>query len=1256
MIKTSKIFYNYTINKKRIKKKIIEWIFKTYGQNKATYFVDQLKELGFEYATKSGLSISLEDLKVPPIKKQLVNKALIDVENTELDVNKGKITEIERFQKIINIWNNTSEELKERVITYFKQTDPLNSVYIMAFSGARGNISQVRQLVGMRGLMADSNGQIIETPIKANFREGLSITDYIISSYGARKGLVDTAIKTADSGYLTRRLVEIAQRIVINEIDCKTKRGLKIKELKDETETILSFKERIMGRLLAVSVFDPKTKSIIAERNKQITSNLIKNFIKLKIKSVVIRSPLTCQCRRSICQKCYGLNLSSNNIVQLGEAVGIIAAQSIGEPGTQLTMRTFHTGGIFTGQIVRKVRSQYSGYVHFDSKLQIKLVRTNDGQNAFKSENKSVINIITYDNSIKKISIPPDTVLLIANNSYIKKSDVLFELPPKIKQIQDLKKEIKYVLSKSTGEILFTKNDLNLKNIQENRKSNGILWILSGQIYNLPLFTKLNINPFTKIYKNQSIAKSVFYTTLGGFVHFIKNPKTNQIRAFKISNSFKTFSHTKIFIQKQNSNINKCIIFLSKSQTISLKLEQIEKNKFLLGNLENRNYQTQTGGIFYTTDYQKNAIYLKYDRRLDSTVFYIPEMTIQKDLKQKDLKFKNEKYVKKNKEIFANYFINLSGYITVEKKESLKEIIIKPGLKYFINYNKIKNFFDLNIREFHQQVFFPGECLFEKFLINTLSYIELIKIPEKGLILFIRPIVRYEIIKKNLIIFLQKNYFHNLNFKIEPFSKNFTSGLPIKSDTSIQFIKYPIILNHSNSNIIFTFNKPTQKKSFCSATIKLSQIILMETLIPKEIKKTDTFLNFLIEQKQFIEPYTVLVSLDVLTSLNSNLYLIKEKKTIEKHTILITSQHDYETIYLENFNYSLNQNRFMNFNQKLGNNLIVKKSGLIEKVEGNKLTIRLGLPYLFTKDGILKKNLNDFVCKQDILGEFNYERLKTGDIVQGLPRVEELLEARNTKNEAILATKPGIVTNIKYGVIEKKILINRIIMHQMIEKDFEIHNIDKDAQILIKKFQFINICQPLTKGSLNPQKILNIYFRYYSTLGILNIYQSSYFSFKRIQTFLLSTIQAVYCSQGVNISDKHIEIIIREMTNKVAIDYPGKTDFLPGDLIDLEQAYYINTCLKEKNKITYRPILLGITKSALKTNGFLAAASFQETTRVLTKAAVEGKDDWLRGLKENVITGRLIPSGTGFFENKDLSYKNKLLFNSNIEKKIYKTI
>src|SRR5210317_111213 len=255
------IYQNTLINKKQLKE-LLAWSFSKYDSMQASLLADELKYLGFKYATQAGISISIEDLKVPATKNEMLEKANKDILNAEKICLKGKITDVERFQKIIDTWSIASESLKDNVVSYFKTYDPLNSVYIMAFSGARGNLSQVRQLVGMRGLMADPSGEIMRVPIKKNFREGLTITDYLMSGYGARKGIVDTALKTANSGYLTRRLIDIAQDIIIREKDCLTDQSFIFSISKTNLKNVDQIYQKTLGRVLTHSIFDEMTNQI----------------------------------------------------------------------------------------------------------------------------------------------------------------------------------------------------------------------------------------------------------------------------------------------------------------------------------------------------------------------------------------------------------------------------------------------------------------------------------------------------------------------------------------------------------------------------------------------------------------------------------------------------------------------------------------------------------------------------------------------------------------------------------------------------------------------------------------------------------------------------------------------------------------------------------------------------------------------------------------------------------------------------------
>jgi DNA-directed RNA polymerase subunit beta' len=520
-------YQNNLIGKKQLRQ-ILAWSFTNYDSMQACALADELKYLGFRYASQAGISISIEDLRVPFVKSLMLEKANQEILNSEKIYLKGKITDVERFQKIIDTWSLTSESLKEQVIYYFKNYDPLNSVYIMAFSGARGNLSQVRQLVGMRGLMSDPSGQIMNLPIKKNFREGLTITDYLMSGYGARKGIVDTALKTANSGYLTRRLIDVGQDILIREKDCLTNQSFFLMS-KEKQDSKLIY-EKILGRVLSKPLFDSETKKLIADSNTQITPKLLEICKQKNIDKFYIRSPLTCNLYRAICQKCYGWDLASENIVDIGEAVGILAGQSIGEPGTQLTMRTFHTGGIFTSEARQQIISPINGIIRFYKMLKTVLLRTTRGEDVLITKNSGSIILIPTNETkeLQKIEILRNTILFPKNNQYIPKDTVIGELLNTNRQI---KTEIKPILSDTCGEILIPrlKKKVNLLN------NNRLIWILSGQLYNSPTNSFINFYPDYKLNRYSYIFRTKLINHHNGFITFLNNKEDLYQRLIKIS-------------------------------------------------------------------------------------------------------------------------------------------------------------------------------------------------------------------------------------------------------------------------------------------------------------------------------------------------------------------------------------------------------------------------------------------------------------------------------------------------------------------------------------------------------------------------------------------------------------------------------------------------------------------------------------------------------------------------------------------------
>ncbi|OAT80652.1 DNA-directed RNA polymerase subunit beta' [Desulfotomaculum copahuensis] len=335
-------YLNYVMEKKSMSR-LVDDCYRKLGYSATVELLDGIKKLGYRFATRAGVSIGVTDITIPEAKKDILANAEKQVETVETQYRRGLITEEERYRKVTEIWNDAKDQVT-RVL--METLDKFNPVYMMANSGARGNVQQISQLAGMRGLMADPSGRIIDLPIKANFREGLTVLEYFISTHGARKGLADTALRTADSGYLTRRLVDVAQDVIVREDDCGTEEGIVVQEITEGTEVIEKLADRIIGRVVLEDVHHPETGELLAAAGREILEEQAEKIIKAGFKKLKIRSVLTCKSRYGVCRKCYGRNLATGHMVDIGEAVGIIAAQSIGEPGTQLTMRTFHTGGV----------------------------------------------------------------------------------------------------------------------------------------------------------------------------------------------------------------------------------------------------------------------------------------------------------------------------------------------------------------------------------------------------------------------------------------------------------------------------------------------------------------------------------------------------------------------------------------------------------------------------------------------------------------------------------------------------------------------------------------------------------------------------------------------------------------------------------------------------------------------------------------------------------------------------------------------
>ena len=432
-------YINELLSKKALRD-IIGNVIKICGVARTAQFLDDIKSLGYINAFRGGLSFNLDNVIIPEEKKMLVQKGYDEVDEIMSDYNNGFITNNERYNKIIDTWTRVNRDLSDVLMRQLKTDDDgFNSVFMMLESGARGSREQIRQLSGMRGLMAKpqksgaEGGQTIENPILSNFKEGLSVLEYFISTHGARKGLADTALKTADAGYLTRRLVDVSHDVIINEEDCGTLRGLVCTELKNNEDVVATLSERILGRVSVHDVVHPQTAEILVASGEEITEDIAAAIEESPIESVEIRSVLTCESKKGVCAKCYGRNLSSGRMVQRGEAVGVIAAQSIGEPGTQLTLRTFHVGGIASNVATQNnFLSKYDGYLVIDELRSVDAVDELGSKHQVVVSRLAEMRIIDPNTKIALVTqnIPYGSKLFFKNSTMVKKGDVIFEWDP----------------------------------------------------------------------------------------------------------------------------------------------------------------------------------------------------------------------------------------------------------------------------------------------------------------------------------------------------------------------------------------------------------------------------------------------------------------------------------------------------------------------------------------------------------------------------------------------------------------------------------------------------------------------------------------------------------------------------------------------------------------------------------------------------------------------------------------------------------
>nr|QHE64523.1 RNA polymerase beta'' subunit [Coffea macrocarpa] len=1320
------VFHNKSIDGTAMKR-LISRLIDHFGMAYTSHILDQVKTLGFKQATATSISLGIDDLLTIPSKGWLVQ----DAEQQSLILEKhhhyGNVHAVEKLRQSIEIWYATSEYLRQEMNPNFRMTDPFNPVHIMSFSGARGNVSQVHQLVGMRGLMSDPQGQMIDLPIQSNLREGLSLTEYIISCYGARKGVVDTAVRTSDAGYLTRRLVEVVQHIVVRRTDCGTVRGISVSPPNGMMPEKF-FIQTLVGRVLADDIYmGPRC---IATRNQDIGIELVNRFITFRAQPISIRTPFTCRSTSWICRLCYGRSPTHGDLVELGEAVGIIAGQSIGEPGTQLTLRTFHTGGVFAGGIAEHVRAPSNGKIKFNEDL-VHPTRTRHGHPAFLCSIDLYVTIKS-ENILHNVNIPPKSFLLVQNDQYVEAEQVIAEIRAGTSTLSFKEKVRKHIYSDSDGEMHWSTDvyhapQFTYGNVHLLPKTSH-LWILLGGPCRSSLVS-LSLHKDQDQMNTHSLSVKRRYTyklsvtndrvRYKFFSSDFYGKKKNRIPDYLDLNRIICTGYcNRIYpaILHENSDLlskrrrNRFIMPLQSIQerenkspgiSIEIPINGIFRRNSILSYFDDPRYRRKSSGITKYGTIEMHSLVKKedlieyrgvkefrpkYQMKVDRFFFIPEEVHILPG--SSSIMVQNNSIIGIDTQITLNIRSRVGGLVRVERKKKGIELKIFSGDIHFPGeIDKISR---------HSGVLIPRppgtgkRNSKESKKLKNWIYVQRITPSKKGYFVLVRPVITYE--KRdglNLATLFPPDLLQerdNVRLQVVNYIL-YGNGKPIRgiSDTSIQLVRTCLVLNWDQDK------KSSSSEEAHASFVEIRtnglirhflKIDLVKSPISYIVKRNDPSGSGLLSDNgsdctninpfssiysyskaripQFLNPnqgtiHTLLnknrefQSLIILLSSNCSRMgpfagvkyhnvikeSIKNKKDprisirnslgplgsappianffsfshlLTHNQILVTNYLQLDNIketfqvikyysmdengkiynpdpcnniilnplnlnwYFRHHNYCEETSTIISLGQFICENVCIAKNrphlkpGQVIFVQVDSVVIRSAKPYLATPGATVHGHYGETLYEGDILVTFIYEKSRSGDITQGLPKVEQILEVRS---------------------------------------------IDSISMNLQKRIEGWNKC--ITRILGTPWGFL--------ISAELTIVQS--------QISLVNKIQKVYRSQGVQIHNKHIEIIVRQITSKVLISEDGMSNvFSPGELIGLLRAERMGRALEEA--ICYRAVLLGITRASLNTQSFISEASFQETARVLAKAALRGRIDWLKGLKENVVLGGMIPVGTGF--------------------------
>nr|YP_010599625.1 RNA polymerase beta'' subunit [Primulina versicolor]WAL04002.1 RNA polymerase beta'' subunit [Primulina versicolor] len=1309
------VFHNKVIDGTAMKRLISRLIYH-FGMAYTSHILDQVKTLGFQQATATSISLGIDDLLTIPSKRWLVQ----DAEQQSLILEKhhyfGNAHAVEKLRQSIEIWYATSEYLRQEMNPNFRMTDPFNPVHIMSFSGARGNASQVHQLVGMRGLMSDPQGQMIDLPIQSNLREGLSLTEYIISCYGARKGVVDTAVRTSDAGYLTRRLVEVVQHIAIRRIDCGTIRGISVSPHNGIMPERI-FIQTLIGRVLADDIY--MGTRCIATINQDIGIGLVNRFITFRAQPIAIRTPFTCRSASWICRLCYGRSPTHGDLVELGEAVGIIAGQSIGEPGTQLTLRTFHTGGVFTGGTAEHVRAPSNGKIKFNEDF-VHPTRTRHGHPAFLCSINLYVTIESKDIR-HNVNIPPQSFILVQNDQYVESEQVIAEIRAGTSTLNFKEKVRKHIYSDSDGEMHWSTDvyhapEFTYGNVHLLPKTSH-LWILLGGTCRSSLVSLSLHKDQDQMSAHSRSVKRRSTSNLSGtndqsrqkfFTSDFFDKKEERIPDYSYLNRIRCTGCSNLIdptILDQNSDLfskrrrNRFRIPLQSIQerendlmppsdsdiSIEIPINGIFRRNSILAYFDDPRYRRRSSGISKYGTLEMHSIIKKedlieyrgdkefrpkYQTKVDRFFFIPEEVHILPG--SSSIMVRNNSIIEVNTQITLNIRSQVGGLVRVEKKKKRIELKIFSGDIHFPGEtDKISR---------HSGVLIPPgagkQNSKESKKWKNWIYVQRITPSKKKSFVLVRPVVTYEITDGiNLAALFPPDPLQerdNVQLRVVNYIL-YGNGKPIRgiSDTNIQFVRTCLVLNWdqdkksssseaarasfveiranglirhflridlvkspisyrndlAGSGLLsdngsdctninpfsFIYSKARIQQPLNQITIHtllnrntgLQSLIILSSsncfrmgpfndvkyknVIKESIKMTK---DPLISIKNPLGPLaTAFLILNVYSFyhllthdqilVNNYLQLDNLKQTFQviKYYLMDENEKIYNPDPCSNIIFTLNWYFFhphfcqtiLSLGQFICENICIAKSaphlksGQVILVQVDSVVIRPAKAYLATPGATVHGHYGEILYEGDTLITFIYEKSRSGDITQGLPKVEQVLEVRS---------------------------IDSISMN--LEKRVESWN-ERITTILGMPWAFLIGAE-------------------------LTIVQS------RIS--LVNKILKVYRSQGVQIHNRHIEIIVRQITSKVLVSEDGLSNvFSPGELIGLLRAERMGRALEEA--VCYRAVLLGITRASLNTQSFISEASFQETARVLAKAALRGRIDWLKGLKENVVLGGMIPVGTG---------------------------